>query len=181
MNFTSSPKTQLNLSNDYRKGRDIRDRYLSYIYSFDVFEDPLCKPGLDLEEANDNVIEVSYSLYAGFGWTGFGEKAMITPSIPLVFQGKEFGILASDYQTLANNEYEISHIPFKGEAKLREWNGHFLIVRYQGQFNQYDQNFLKIDGSVMKLRVSPSDPCKLGWTPTFVNSSWARTFIPEKK
>ena len=161
-------------------GWDNRSAYTKYTNNLDVFEDPLCKPGLELESASNNIIEGSYSMYAGFGWTGFGEKAMTLPEMGLEFQGKEFDILACDYQTLANNEYEISHVPFKGSASLRTWDNNYLIVRYQGQFLKYDQNFLKTDGAVKKLRVGPSDGYQLSWTPTFANSSWAKSFLPEK-
>jgi prepilin-type N-terminal cleavage/methylation domain-containing protein len=165
-----------------RAGADYRDNYMEYTGgSLDIFEDPFCYSNLEFEKANNTYIEGSYSLYAGFGWTGYGEKQMTHPELGLQFQGKEFDILASDYQTIANNTYEISHTPSKGNVQYKQVDiASDYFARFDGQFSKYDQNFLKTDGSVFKLTVGPSDGIQLTWTPTFANAHWAKTFIPEK-
>ena len=160
-------------------GWDNRSAYNTFDEKLKIMQDPLCDTGMDYKAATNSQLEGSYSLYAGFGWTGFGEQPLLTPDKPFYFQGKEFDILASDFQSLANSEYEISHIPYKGSANLRKWNdATFYISRYQGQFISMDQNFLKIDSSVFTLRVSPGDTSKLAWTPAFHNTAWAKTFLP---
>jgi len=160
-------------------GWDNRSAYSSYDEKLKIMQDPLCDTDMDYKTTTSSQLEGSYSLYAGFGWTGFGELPLLSPEIPFYFQGKEFNILASDFQTLANGEYEMSHVPYKGSASLRKWNDStFYISRYQGQFISMDQNFLNLDCSVFTLRVKPGDSSKLAWTPTFHNSAWAKTFLP---
>lgn len=180
-------KTQINggdKSTRLRKGAlNTKAEYLELAGNLDIFEDPLCNYEDVSLEMDSGHTEASYSLYAGFGWTGAGDKAMISPERGLFYNGVEFDILACDYQVWYDrrDRYELSHIPIEGDVERSFSNtGNLVYARYDGFFTKYDQNFARLDNSVFMMKVKPSDS-RLYPVPVFSASSRALHYIPEKE
>lgn len=160
---------------------DLRIKYKKYLGSLHVMQDPLCdaKNDLTLDKRN---IEVSYALYAGFGWPSIGGNTLEYAEIPLTYRGDTFDVLASDFQIRAGGQYEISHKPYAGAMTLAttgDDHSTHSLSRYDGHFTRFDQNFLRLGGSVYGLRAKEGDIDKrLKAVPAFKNSAWAKAFLP---
>ena len=159
-------------------GTDFRPEYIDYVGDFRILADPLCDDTIKLGESMNRVVESNYTMYAGFGWDGFGEKKLLKDTDTLSYKGDDFDILASDFVTFAYGKFELSHVPYSGSAELKYWDdGIHYIARYDGQFKMTYNNFLRMDGSVYDLAIVPEDE-QLTAVPTFRNADWAKSHLP---
>ena len=160
---------------------DHRAELKKYLGTLATLNDPLCKK-IDLESPNNTVIEGSYSLYAGWGWTGYGQPQMKRPDMALTYNGDEFDVIASDYITSASGKYELSHKPRNGGGRVAtSLTGTDYFTRYAtASFGQYDQNIARKDGSVYTnvIKGPPETDPGVSAVPTFTNANWAKSFLP---